>query len=33
MLAYILRRIVISIPILLGVTLITFTFIQLVPGD
>jgi peptide/nickel transport system permease protein len=33
MLAYILRRIAISIPILLGVTLITFTFIQLVPGD
>ena len=33
MLRYILRRIVISIPILLGVTLITFIFIQLVPGD
>jgi peptide/nickel transport system permease protein len=33
MLAYILRRLVISIPILLGVTLITFTFVNLVPGD
>jgi peptide/nickel transport system permease protein len=33
MLAYILRRIAISIPILLGVTVITFTFTQLVPGD
>ncbi len=33
MLNYILRRFVISIPILLGVTLITFIFINLVPGD
>lgn len=33
MLAYILRRLVISIPILLGVTVITFVFINLVPGD
>ena len=33
MLSYILRRFVISIPILIGVTLITFIFIQLVPGD
>ena len=33
MLAYILRRLVISIPILLGVTIITFVFINLVPGD
>jgi peptide/nickel transport system permease protein len=30
---YILRRAIISIPILLGVTLITFVFINLVPGD
>ncbi|MGN6810720.1 MAG: ABC transporter permease [Thermomicrobiales bacterium] len=30
---YILRRVLISIPILLGVTLITFIFINLVPGD
>jgi peptide/nickel transport system permease protein len=33
MLSYILRRFVISIPILIGVTIITFVFIQLVPGD
>ncbi|CAN5487817.1 ABC transporter permease [soil metagenome] len=33
MLNYILRRFAISIPILLGVTLITFIFINLVPGD
>jgi peptide/nickel transport system permease protein len=33
MLNYILRRVAISIPILLGVTLITFIFINLVPGD
>ena len=33
MLAYILRRIAISIPVLIGVTIITFVFIQLVPGD
>ena len=33
MLSYILRRIVISIPILIGVTVITFIFIQMVPGD
>lgn len=33
MLRYILRRIVVSIPILIGVTVITFIFIQLVPGD
>ncbi|MCW5851234.1 MAG: ABC transporter permease [Anaerolineae bacterium] len=30
---YILRRFLISIPILLGVTIVTFTFINLVPGD
>jgi peptide/nickel transport system permease protein len=30
---YVLRRAFISIPILLGVTLITFVFINLVPGD
>src|SRR3954452_1233506 len=30
---YVLRRAIISIPILLGVTLITFVFINLVPGD
>lgn len=33
MLAYILRRIAISIPVLIGVTIVTFIFIQLVPGD
>jgi peptide/nickel transport system permease protein len=33
MLNYVLRRFAISIPILLGVTLITFIFINLVPGD
>ena len=30
---YILRRLMLSIPILLGVTIITFLFVQLVPGD
>lgn len=30
---YIIRRILISIPILLGLTLVTFVFIQLMPGD
>lgn len=30
---YILRRVLLSIPILLGVTIITFIFINLVPGD
>ena len=30
---YIIRRLILSIPILLGVTIITFMFIQLVPGD
>ncbi|MGH2561817.1 MAG: ABC transporter permease [Thermomicrobiales bacterium] len=30
---YILRRIAVSIPILLGVTVITFLFVNLVPGD
>lgn len=30
---YILRRIVISIPLLLGITIITFTFINVAPGD
>lgn len=33
MLRYILRRFIVSIPILIGVTVITFIFIQLVPGD
>lgn len=30
---YIIKRLILSIPILLGVTIITFIFIQLVPGD
>ena len=30
---YILRRLALSIPILLGVTVITFLFVQMVPGD
>lgn len=30
---YILRRIVISVPILLGLTVVTFVFTQLMPGD
>ncbi len=30
---YILRRLLISIPILLGVTIVTFTFANLAPGD
>jgi peptide/nickel transport system permease protein len=33
MFAYILRRFVVSIPILLGVTVISFVFVNLVPGD
>src|SRR5438045_2028424 len=30
---FILRRLLISIPILLGVTIITFTFVNLIPGS
>ena len=30
---YIIRRLVISIPILLGVTIITFILTELMPGD
>ena len=30
---YILRRIIISLPMLLGISIITFTFINLAPGD
>jgi peptide/nickel transport system permease protein len=33
MASYVLRRLIIAIPILLGVTLITFIFVNLVPGD
>jgi peptide/nickel transport system permease protein len=33
MASFVLRRILVAIPILLGVTLITFVFINLVPGD
>jgi peptide/nickel transport system permease protein len=33
MLHYILRRLALSIPILLGVTVITFIFVNLIPGD
>jgi len=33
MTAYILRRLVISVPVLLGITLFTFLFINLAPGD
>ena len=30
---YILRRILISIPVLIGITIVTFTFANLAPGD
>jgi peptide/nickel transport system permease protein len=33
MLPYILRRLLIAIPVLLGVTIVTFVFINLAPGD
>src|SRR5579859_7658179 len=33
MVPYILRRLLIAIPVLLGVTVVTFTFVNLAPGD
>src|SRR5690348_1325582 len=33
MVPYILRRLLIAIPVLLGVTIVTFTFVNLAPGD
>lgn len=30
---YLLRRILQSIPVLIGITIITFTFMELAPGD
>lgn len=33
MISYILRRLLISVPLLLGMTFVTFIFIQLAPGD
>jgi dipeptide transport system permease protein len=33
MLSYILRRLLVLIPTILGVTLLTFSLIRLIPGD